>query len=119
MKKLVIGVTVLIALVVGVFLTGARNTISTETIHRELIPKYPALKDNVYLKSNPRFVQLETEITICENQSVISYLSRPLKNSQAIDGDWQNIMVFDCGSRYYVGDISNTGSKLFGPFELN
>lgn len=116
-KKIIVGIILITLIVVGISLAVKKTTTSNEVIHTELIPKYPALKANVYLQSKPRFAELETEVEICEEQSFIPYLNRSLKDSRSVNGNWQNVSVIDCGSTYYIGDIDNNDSKLYGPFD--
>jgi len=39
--------------------------------------------------------------------------------SNSVGGDWNAISIVDCGTYYFVYEFSDSGPKLYGPFELN
>lgn len=116
-KKIIWGIIAILIIVIAVVLLNKKPTDSTEVINSGLVSMYPALANDIYLKSSSRPVNLETEAIVCESQKVIEYSFRPLKDTSSVGGDWRKVVVVDCGSTYYVNDNSDSGSKLFGPFD--
>ena len=45
--------------------------------------------------------------------------SKHSSGSNSVGGDWNTISVVDCGTYYFVYEFSDSGPKLYGPFELD
>lgn len=122
-KKIIWGIVIVaIAIVAGYLYIDASmksEFTKNEVIHLELVSKYEMLKDNAYLKTESRRTNLETEIEICDSQRFINYSGKYESRSNPLTGKWLRVTVIDCGSTYYIGEISDSGSRLFGPFQKN
>lgn len=113
---------VAIALIAGgaYYATTRKGTLPStiDAIHPELVSKYPELIDDNYAKTKSEL--LMDNSTVCKNGSgtAVNYKYKAKKDPYAIGGDWIQIDVIDCGDVYWITDLSDSGPKLYGPFDL-
>lgn len=117
----IIAVVALVLIAGGAYYAATRKGTPPPTIdaiHPELVSKYPELIDDNYAKTKSEL--LMDNSTVCKNGSgtAVNYKYKAKKDPYAIGGDWIQIDVIDCGDVYWITDLSDSGPKLYGPFDL-
>lgn len=116
----IIAVVALVLIAGGVYYVMPRKSVAPiDIIHPEIVSKYPELIDDVYMKTKSEIIP-DTISTICKNDSVteVNYKTKTNKYPNVMGGDWVNVNVIDCGDSYWITNLSDSGPKLYGPFDL-